>query len=313
MINNQFAKDVDAGLSTFPKKLSSKYFYDDAGDKIFQKIMAMPSYYVTKAEYQVLEQRSDEIVAQLNVTNHLNIYELGAGDGTKTILLLKALTKANINFTYYPIDISADVLDTCEDNVKAALPSAKVEKLNYTYDEAMSQIHSEENETNLIVFLGSNLGNLYHSDAIAFLKKIQRNLGAEDWLMMGLDKMKNPATILAAYNDEDGITQGFNLNILHRMNSELGGNFDVSKFTHWPVYNPESGTCTSYLVSAEKQEVRVNGKTYTIAKAESIHTEISQKYNRPIINWLCKMSGLTLEQIYTDEKEYFLECLVKRV
>lgn len=135
-----------------------------------------------------------------------------------------------------------------------------------------------------------------------------------DYLLMGLDRMKEPHKILKAYNDDEGITKRFNLNILERINRELGGQFDVSKFDHWPIYDPQSGTCSSYLISLEEQEVYIEelGKAIYFEKAESIHTEISQKYNDTSIEWLCKMSGLSLDVVYTDSKEQFLECLIRK-
>ncbi|PCJ66793.1 MAG: L-histidine N(alpha)-methyltransferase [Bacteroidetes bacterium] len=314
-MKNRFAEDIAEGLAVFPKKLSSKYFYDGKGDKLFQKIMAMPSYYVTRAEFELLEQRSAEIVKALGPSNHLNIYELGAGDGTKTILLLKALEKAEKSFTYWPVDISENILETCRLNVLEVVPSAEIKPINVTYEEALNYIEYDEFSTNLIMFLGSNLGNLNHPQAIEFLKKINTRMRPQDWLMMGLDKMKSPAQILAAYNDAEGITRDFNLNLLHRINRELNANFDVSKFIHWPVYNPESGTCNSYLVSTEEQEVTIGAlnKTYKFTDSESIHTEVSQKYNLPTIEWLCEMSGLELKSVYTDKQELFYECLIKNL
>ena len=310
-IQSLLAKEVDEGLSKYPKLLSSKFFYDDEGDKIFQKIMAMPSYYVTKAEYELLEEQSKNILSRLRINKRLNIYELGAGDGTKTIILLNALEELGIPYTYYPIDISADVLATCKNRIESSCLKAEVVPINATYDDAVEAFSFEKNETNLVLFLGSNLGNLLHADAIVFLRKIQEKLSANDYFMMGLDKMKDPAVILEAYNDKEGITRDFNLNLLVRINRELGGNFDITKFAHWPVYNPESGTCLSYLVSLEDQTVYIEAlnKTIQFEKHETIHTEISQKYNQTIIEWLCSMSGLSLEEVYTDTNELFLECL----
>ncbi len=318
MINTEtqveFASDVDSGLSTYPKKLSSKYFYNDQGDKLFQQIMAMPSYYVTDAEIEILKTHGKSIARAMNTNGHLNIFELGAGDGTKTILFLESLEELNIDYTYYPIDISADVLQTCENNVRDRFSDAKVEGVNLSYDDALDSLLLTEDSTNLVMFLGSNLGNLYHKEAITFLEKISRSLNANDYLLMGLDSMKDPEVILEAYNDKEGITKAFNLNLLTRINEELGGNFNTENYKHWPVYDPESGTTTSYLVSTVEQEVHVAAlnKTYKFDKWESIHTEISQKYDETTIEWLCQMSGLSLHSIYSNEKNEFFECLIKK-
>ena len=186
--------------------------------------------------------------------------------------------------------------------------------INATYDEAIANFNLNKDETNIVLFLGSNLGNLHHREAIEFLKNLHYALGPHDYLLMGLDKMKDPELILEAYNDNEGITKDFNLNLLTRINKELGGNFDVSKFKHWPIYDPESGTCSSFIISKENQEVYIEAlnKTIKFEEAESIHTEISQKYTETSIGWLCKMSGLKLKQVYTDNNEYFLECLIMK-
>jgi L-histidine N-alpha-methyltransferase len=201
-----------------------------------------------------------------------------------------------------------------EQSILEKLPQAKILPINATYNEAIDGFKFNDSETNLVLFLGSNLGNLYHNKAIKFLAKIKKKLGENDYLLMGLDKMKDPAIILDAYNDKEGITRDFNLNLLTRMNNELGANFDISKFSHWPIYNPQSGTCTSYIISKEEQEIyfSVLEKTFSFEKSESIHTEISQKYNETSIEWLCKMSGLAIDRVYTDTNDMFYECLIKK-
>lgn len=309
-----FLEAVDKGLSAYPKYLSSKYFYDAKGDVLFQKIMKLPEYYLTEAEKWILINKTDEVLAELPKNVSLNVYELGAGDGTKTMYLLRALEEAGRSFTYHPIDISQDVLNQLEHNMRTNGLTCPIQGHNLTYDEALNSLKAPESGVNVMLFLGSNLGNLLHDKAILFLKDIRNWMRDNDLLILGLDIMKDPATILPAYNDPKGLTREFNLNLLDRINRELGGNFNRENFKHWPVYNPETGTTKSYLLSTCQQEVTLeaNGKTYRFHDWESVHTEISQKYSEPVIKWLCEKSDLRLQKIIYNDKKQFMQCVIRR-
>lgn len=311
-MDTDFLHDVDEGLSNFPKKLSSKYFYDQKGDKLFQQIMNLPEYYLTRAELEIFQHQSDAIIERMNLTPEIHLYELGAGDGTKSIILLQALLNQQFRVHYHPIDISPNALNLLKSNIEKAQLAIGFEPINNNYFDALELIDEKLTESKLFVFMGSNLGNLPHPLAIDFLAKIRDKMKSNDFLLMGLDKMKNPAKVLAAYNDNQGVTRDFNLNVLQRINNDLGGNFLLENFLHFPVYNPETGTTKSFLVSTIKQDVYVEtlSKTFSFAQWESIHTEISQKYNLKIINWLCESAGLKLLATFTDHNEYFLECLI---
>jgi dimethylhistidine N-methyltransferase len=310
----KFLKAVDEGLSAYPKHISSRYFYDAKGDRLFQKIMKMQEYYLTDAERWILENRSEELLNQLPQGQPLNVYEMGAGDGTKTVILLKAMEAANRLEAYHPIDISADVLQQLEDHMRQQGIESPIHPQNLTYDEALEQIKTPADSVNVMLFFGSNLGNLLHDKAIVFLKTIREWMGEKDVLVLGLDKMKDPEKILPAYNDSQGITRDFNLNLLDRINRELGGNFNREHFKHWPVYDPETGTTKSYLLSTRDQTVTLdaNGKSYHFHDWESLHTEISQKYNQPVVEWLCEQSGLNLQAIIYDDQRQFMQCIVRR-
>ncbi len=313
-MDTEFLHEVDEGLSNSPKKLSSKYFYDQKGDKLFQQIMNLPEYYLTRAELEIFQQQSGAIIERMNLTPEIHLYELGAGDGTKSIILLQALLNKQFRVHYHPIDISLNVLNLLKSNVEKANLSIGFEPIHNNYFDALKLIDEKITESKLFVFMGSNLGNLPHPLAIDFLKKIRSKMKSNDFLLMGLDKMKNPAKVLAAYNDNQGVTRDFNLNILQRINNDLGGNFLLENFLHFPVYNPETGTTKSFLVSTIEQNVFVEklSKTFSFAQWETIHTEISQKYNHSIISWLCESAGLELLEVFTDANEYFLECLIIR-
>ncbi len=302
-----FEKEVMEGLTTSPKHLSSKYFYDDIGDTIFQKIMAMPEYYLTDCEYEILDTYKERFREIFSEPEGFDLMELGAGDGKKTKLLLKEFDLNNTDFTYFPIDISQHVLDELEATVHQELPNVHIQTKQGTYFEVLEAIARFNSRKKVILFLGSNIGNLLHPQAVDFLQKINQAMNPEDLLFIGFDQKKNPQTVLDAYNDQTGITAAFNKNILHRINKELGGNFDVDQFLHWEVYDPETGTAKSYLVSKITQEVNIAALDLTIFfnAWETIHTEISQKYDDEVVSWLAKEAGLQITDQFADSRNFY--------
>lgn len=306
--NLQFAQEVKKGLTDFPKHLSSKFIYDQNGDRIFQKIMDMPSYYLTNCEYETLKRNRRKIVDIFTQnSNSINLIELGAGDGKKTKLLLEELSNSNTNFKYSPIDISQNALDQLQSSLSQEYPNIKVDPYQGTYIESLKTIGNTANQRNIVLFLGSNIGNLLHEQAILFLKELKKTMKDEDMIFLGCDQKKDPQTILDAYNDPEGITEAFNKNILARINTELEGNFDLDKFKHWEVYDPQTGTAKSYLVSIKPQDVSIKALDLelTFAQWETIHTEISQKYDDLAINELADKAGLKIARAYADDKSYF--------
>lgn len=308
LFETAFENEVHQGLTDYPKHLSSKYFYDAKGDALFQDIMNMPEYYLTDAEYEIFASQK-EAIAQLFTHDCLpfNLVELGAGDGKKTKVLLSHFDEKGVDFQYLPIDISQNALDLLENALQKELPDLNVQPVQGTYFEALARVAQQQKSRKVILFLGSNIGNLLHDQAIAFLKNVQDLLDEDDLFFVGFDQKKNPQTILDAYNDPTGITAAFNKNILGRINSELGGNFDLDAFFHWEVYNPESGTAKSYLVSAVPQSVTIEQLELKIDfnQWETIHTEISQKYDDRTVHWLAEESGLqTVAQFSDTQKKY---------
>lgn len=308
-----FAREVLKGLTSQPKQLSSKWFYDDTGDKIFQQIMALPEYYLTRSEYEIMEKAP--LLDALDVLGPAyDIIELGAGDGYKSMVLLRRLLEANTTIRYIPIDISSSVLETLTSSVEAALPHLEVVAQQGEYFEVLERLSAYTERPKLVLFMGSNIGNLLHPIAIDFLTQLGKMMQVQDRLLVGFDLKKDPATILAAYNDAKGITASFNYNILHRINRELSGNFDVSLWRHVPVYNPESGTCKSYLMSTAAQTVQIDELDISIDfdPFETIHTEISQKYSHKVIQWLCAEAGLVPTTYYTDSNAYFADYIIRK-
>ncbi len=308
IFETQFEEDVYKGLTDFPKHISSKYFYDAKGDKLFQDIMHMPEYYLTDCEFDILENHKAEIAELFGAGNYkFNLIELGAGDGKKTKILLKYLSENDFDFKYLPIDISQNILNGLEKSVNEELPKVKIQTMQGTYFETLKRINMENGARHIILFLGSNIGNLLHPQAIEFLKSVQQLMHEGDLFFVGFDMKKNPQTILDAYNDKSGITAAFNKNVLTRINNELGANFNLDGFLHWEVYNPESGTAKSYLVSQEKQSVSLEklGLKVDFEPWETIHTEISQKYDDQIVNWLAEQAGLEIIDQFSDEKKLY--------
>lgn len=302
-MNNPFLKETLQGLSQNPKKLSSKYFYDAVGDGIFQEIMQMEEYYLPKCELDIIDTKTHEI-ADLLDEKELDVIELGAGDGSKTVHLLKGLMEAGKKVSYIPLDISANVLAINQKYVSASLPNLEIEPISGDYFQTMEKLKQRE-KPKLILFLGSNIGNFQDEKAVEFIKLVKSFMKPEDRLLIGADLVKNPKTILAAYNDEKGITKRFNLNLLARMNRELGADFDLGKFDHYPFYDPEHKTCHSFIVSLQKQQVDLFDRSFIFEKNECIHTEVSQKYSLSDLKRISLDAGFSAFTPFLDQKEWY--------
>lgn len=313
VIDQAFAENVSRGLSAHPKFLMSRYFYDDIGDGLFQEIMASPEYYLTRCEAEILEHQGDAIAAALAEGGPFNFVELGSGDGTKMSWLLDALHAADAEFVYRPIDISPNVLELLEQRLHPARPWLRMEPLAVNYMEWIRQL--QPGPRRVFAFMGSNLGNFREPLALSFLASIRAAMGPDDALLLGLDLKKDPALIKAAYNDAAGITARFNLNLLQRINRELGGDFDASAFTHQPEYDPDSGLASSYLRSEQQQTVNIAelGEQFSFAEGELIHMEISQKYDDALIARLSQQAGFRVAADFRDQNGWFSDQLWRPV
>ena len=308
-MNQEFAKEVREGLSSSPKHLSSKWFYDKIGDDLFVKIMNMPEYYLTDAEFEIFSEQTSEILDSIQSEEEkIELYELGAGDGTKTIQLLRAMNSNN--FTYHPIDISQNALEQLEQRLKLELPEVEVNPLQGEYFGVLENLTSKRKK--VILFLGSNLGNMYDKTATAFMTQLAAQMQTGDKLLLGLDKMKSKSIVLPAYNDEQGYTRDFNLNLLKRINKEFGADFNVEQFEHAPNYAEETGIASSALISKSKQSVTIKNldSTFEFEEKEPIHTEISRKYNLEILENLIADSGLEIKKEFNDSRNYFMNVLL---
>lgn len=313
-MNTQFANDIVAGLQANPKKLFSKYFYDETGSRLFQEIMALPEYYLTRSEQEIVERYAGEILAvclEGSPERRLTIVELGAGDGAKTIYLLRRCLQNAINARFFPIDISVAALQDLSALIQHELPAITLEPLHGEYFDGLARVQGDADTHNLILFLGSNIGNFTFEQGVAFFQRIRSFMRPHDALLVGFDLKKSPAVVLSAYNDVAGITAEFNYNLLRRINNELQGTFDISTFIHAPYYDPESGEARSYLVSTCPQTVEVAGALIHFDAWESIHTEISRKFTLTDIQQIAHKAGFTVIQNFFDEQRYFADSVWK--
>lgn len=302
-----FADDVRKGLSKKVKSISSKYFYDAEGSSIFQAIMKMPSYYLTDAEFEILETNKAEILKKFTADGTpFNLVEFGAGDGLKTKILIDYFIKKGIDFTYAPIDISSEALNSLSLELKAKWPQLKTNPLHTDYFKGLDVLQ-KESRRNVVLFLGSNLGNFNPIDADHFLSEIRAHLKPKDGLFIGLDLQKDPNVILRAYDDPEGITKSFNLNLLKRINRELGGHFDPMKFDFHCTYSPETGELRSYIVSRVAQIVAIDSLQMEASfhQWETIHTEISRKFRLDDLPNLAAENGFEFVSNSLDCKHYF--------
>ncbi|MEX0812034.1 MAG: L-histidine N(alpha)-methyltransferase [Chitinophagales bacterium] len=308
-----FIKDVDEGLSKASKTLSSKYFYDKKGDALFVEIMRMPEYYLTRAEFEILQKQAVEITKtlSLNPDTTFEIIELGAGDGEKTKEFIRYLMQENFKFKYMPVDISQNVLGILQNSMLKEFPNLKIAPMQGDYFQVLEGI-KHTHHPKLVLFLGSNIGNLKDENAQKFLKQIGQKLSTGDHLLLGVDLIKPAEIVVPAYNDAKGITAAFNLNILERINRELDGDFDLSAFHHEVDYTQELGIVKSYLVSNKDQKVYIGqiSKSYSFRKGERINTEISRKYNDAMIEKITRDTSFETKAKFTDSKGYFADYIL---
>jgi len=309
--DNQFYKDVLAGLHSEPKRLDSKYFYDATGDKLFQELMNCEEYYPTNCEMEIFTQKTADLAKSIIAGGDaFDLIELGAGDATKSSHLLKYLIDKKADFTYLPIDISGNVISYLNITLPVTLPGIKITGLKGEYFDMLKKAASISDKRKVVMFLGSNIGNMPVNDAEGFCKVLRKHLSPGDMVLIGVDLKKNPKTVLAAYNDKEGITKRFNLNLLERINRELNADFDVAQFDHYAMYDPETGACKSYLISQTAQQVKINGtENISFDKDEYIYMEISQKYAIEQVNTMAAATGFKPIDQFFDSKNWFVDAV----
>lgn len=310
--NRQLSLDVLVGLSENPKKLPSHLFYDDEGSRLFECITDSSAYYLPQCELEIFTTKGRELLSGL-AGRSLNVVDLGAGDGHKTAVLLEHLAALQAEVRYVPIDISEGAMRTVTSMARSQFPQLKVAGLVGEYFEGIRWLSHESHRRNLVLFLGSNIGNFNKAQARGFLRQLWMALSDGDMVLIGFDLKKDIATLLNAYNDAEGFTNAFNLNLLTRMNRELGADFEPSRFRHYGTYNALTGAMESFLISQQKQTVHIPAlqTSFEFDAWEPIHTEYSYKYLISDLADLACHSGFTPILRFTDEREWFCSSLWK--
>ena len=313
----EFLRDVLIGLSENPKKLPSKYLYDDKGSEIFQEIMELDEYYLTRSEHEILENHGKEIISfvQQNTESNSRIHliELGAGDGKKTSLLLRELCSKKAPFEYAPIDISEGAMISLMQRLERDFERHQIQSKGIISDylDGINWLQENKTDFNFVLFLGSNIGNFDQETARHFLLKLWEVLSDGDCLLIGFDLKKEIQILQEAYSDAEGVTNRFNKNLLSRINRELNANFDTKKFQHYATYNPVLGAMESYLISLESQVVHIDvlNRSFFFDEKEPIHTEYSFKYAPQEIKKLSLETGFELVKSFYDKKNFFVDSL----
>jgi L-histidine Nalpha-methyltransferase len=299
--------DVRQGLIRSPKQLSPKYFYDERGSELFEEITQLPEYYLTRAERSLLEQKIADIVGTVRPCS---LVELGAGSATKTRIILDEMRANGCAECYVPVDVSKDFLEATAIQLRADYPDIQIVPVvsDITEPFALPPVAGPT----LVAFLGSTIGNFPREQAVQLLSHIAGEMGPADRFLLGADMIKDPAIIHSAYNDSQGVTAAFNLNILERLNRELGADFPIAGFEHRAFYSSDQHRVEMHLIARAGHRVTIPGiGEITFEKGESIRTELSYKYDRGILEDILTASGLTIEKWMPADDESFALALAR--
>ena len=292
--------EVLRGLQGRPKTLPPRLFYDHAGARLFEDICALPEYYLTRTELGILRSHSAEIAERCG--RDVALIEYGSGAGTKVRLLLDRLRGAA---AYVPVDISMEQLAAVSAERARQYPGLRVAPVCADYTGRFALPALPPGTRRVAFFPGSSIGNLHPAEATAFLHRIRSTVGSSGALVLGVDRRKDGRVLHAAYNDAAGVTAAFNLNLLTRLNRELGANFDLSWFAHRAFFNDAASRIEMHLESLADQEVTVAGQAVSFERGETIHTECSYKYDRTLLDDVVLAAGFEIARLWTDEREWF--------
>jgi L-histidine Nalpha-methyltransferase len=300
--------EVWRGLLKRPKSLVPWMLYDAEGSRLFECITTLPEYYPTRKERDILAKYAEEIITATGsyYTRPLRLLELGAGTAAKTGILLEAATRLRNEVIYLPVDVSSDALDAACDSIACLLPDVQLQPMVANYVTHPPELE-RFNGTTLAMYIGSSIGNFSPEEARTILRNLRSELRAGDALLLGTDMVKDEATLVRAYDDRDGVTAAFNLNILHRLNRELGSNFDTTCFRHRARWNPVESRIEMHLESTCDQRVNIPAAQLSVefAASETIHTESSYKFTQKTLSALLDDAGFTVEQTWTDPLQWY--------
>jgi dimethylhistidine N-methyltransferase len=296
---------VRQGLTSAPKRLSPKYFYDQLGSQLFEAICLLPEYYLTRAENEIFERYADHIVGWVKGCSTL--MEMGSGSASKTRLLIEALLKKRRDLLFIPVDISASALESSSLILLQSYPRLRIEAYAAEYFVALAELKKQHRGPTLALFLGSNISNFGRAEAPGFLRALRAVLQKGDALLLGADLKKDRAILEPAYDDSLGVTAAFNLNLLARVNRELGGNFNLRNFKHSAFYNEGIGRVEIHIESLLAQTVSISELEMNVAFAagERIHTENSYKYDPEGISQLASATGFRCAHVWFDSQRRF--------
>src|SRR5580693_4676848 len=300
--------EVWRGLHKRPRSLVPWMLYDSEGSRLFECITTLPEYYPTRTEREILASYAEAIVRATgsDCSRPLRLLELGAGTAAKTGILLEAATRLRNEVVYFPIDVSSDALDAACDSIAQLLPDVQLQPMvaNYVTHPPMLE---RFNGTTLAMYIGSSIGNFSPEEARTILRNLRSELRAGDMLLLGTDMVKDEATLLRAYDDREGVTAAFNLNVLHRLNRELGANFDTDCFRHRARWNSVESRIEMHLESTRDQWVNIPAAELSVpfAAFETIHTENSYKFTGESLAALLDDAGFTVEQTWTDPRQWY--------
>jgi L-histidine Nalpha-methyltransferase len=306
--------EVRRGLLGRPRSLPPWMFYDARGSRIFEDITQLAEYYPTRTERDILASYCDAIIAAAcpDKSDAVRLVELGAGTASKTTILLEAAARSKNEVLYAPVDVSSDALDVAYETIATSLPEICISPITANYVTHPPQLESF-NGTTLGLYIGSSIGNFTPEEAQAILRNLRSQLQSGDALLLGVDMVKDEPTLLAAYDDREGVTAEFNLNMLHRLNRELDADFDPAKFRHRVLWNTAHSRIEMHLESACNQRVRIAAAQLEVyfKAGERIHTENSYKFTDTTIGTLLRDGGFEVEQTWTDKRGWFSVTLAR--
>ncbi len=310
-IEKTFAEEISSSLNRDSKFITPKFFYDKKGSDLFEKICTLPEYYPTRTEIDILKNLQAEL--PLFIDKSFRLVELGSGASVKTRLILDIFTKLQETTEYFPIDIS-EILTESSEQLLQDYDNLHITGIIDTYDGGLEFLKNYDDKKNLILFLGSSFGNFSPPDGKAFLEKINSTMKSGDLFLIGLDLVKDKQILESAYNDAQGITAKFNLNVLSRINDELDGDFNLDNFSHYSIYNKDDQRIEMYLKSLVGQSVIISKSNLSLSleKNELIHTEHSHKYTLEQIKTLLEGTGFKINHIWLDDNTHFSLTLVSK-
>lgn len=299
-------QDVISGLTQTQKSLPPRYFYNHLGSQLFEKICTLPEYYPTRTEAAILKKYATEIA---QVTESCELIELGSGSSTKTRLLLDAYQEQSYPLVYLPVDVSKTIVEFSAQKLLDKYPRLQIQGFVSTYEQALEKLTNTDYllSSRMVIFLGSTLGNFNQSECDRFFSQINSALNQYDYFLLGVDLQKSSEILTAAYNDSQGVTAAFNLNMLAHLNQRFQGNFDLNLFKHKAIYNEERSQIEMYLISQTQQTVNLAALDLTVefSPQETILTEISRKFNLQKLESYLTQQQLKLLKTYTDDNHWF--------